>query len=63
MEIEYIQGKENVIADALSRVYPLPPTQQDYDLETIPVHIISNTVPATATKCKNFGVPCEMTTS
>ena len=36
------------------RVYPLPPTQQDYELETIQVHIISNTVPATATKLQKF---------
>ena len=48
-EIEYLQGKQNVIADALSRVCPLPPMQEDYKLENILIHIISNTVPATAT--------------
>ena len=50
VEIEYLQGKENVIADALSRVNPLPPTQQDYELQIIPVHTVSKTVPATATR-------------
>ena len=37
-------------ANALSRVYPSPPTQQDYELDIILVHIISNTVPSTATQ-------------
>ena len=32
----------------------MPPTQQDYELETIAVHIISNTVPAKATKLHEF---------
>ena len=53
-KIEYLQGKENVIADALSRVHPLLLMQQDYELEAILVHIISNTVPATATKLQEF---------
>ena len=61
IEIEYLQGKGNVIADALSRVYPLPLTQQDCELETIPVQIISNTVPTTATKLQEFWDPGEMT--
>ena len=54
IKIEYLQGEENVIADALSRVHPLPLTQQDYELETIPVHIISSTAPATTTKLQEF---------
>ena len=54
VEIEYLQGKENVIADALLRVNPLPPRQQDYKLKTIPVHTISKTVPATATRLQEF---------
>ena len=54
IEIEYLQGKENVIADALSRVCPLPPMQQYYELETIPIHIISKTVLATPTKLLQF---------
>ena len=54
IDIKYLQGKENVIADVLSRIYPLLPTQQGYELETTLVHIISNTVPATATKLQEF---------
>ena len=54
IEIEYLQGKENVIADALPRVYPLPPTKQDNKLEVKLLHIIPNTVPATATKLQEF---------
>ena len=61
IKIDYLQGKENVIADALSRVCPLPPTQQDYELETILIHITSNTVPATATNFKSFETPLKMT--
>ena len=54
IEIIYLQDKENVIPNALSRVYPLPPTQQDYKLETILVHIILNTVQAITTKFQEF---------
>ena len=54
VEIEYLQGKENVIANALSRVNLLPPTQQDYDLETIPVDTVSKTVPTTATRLQEL---------
>ena len=53
-EIEYLQGKEHVIANALSRVYPLPQTQDDSELETILVDIMPNTVPAKATKLQEF---------
>ena len=43
VHIEYLQGKENVIADALSRVTPLRPEPQVYNMslsniEKIPVH-------------------------
>ena len=54
VEIEYLQGKENVIADALWRANLLPPTQQDYEVEIIPVHIVSKTVPVTATRLQVF---------
>ena len=54
IEVKYLQGKENVIADALSRVCPLLPMQEDYEPEIILIHIISNTVPATATKLVMF---------
>ena len=43
IQLEYIRGKENSIADALSRVDPLSPEPQD----AIPVHQITNAIPAT----------------
>jgi transposase InsO family protein len=51
VELEYLKGKQNVIADALSRVSPLPPEQEDLqDLPTISMKLITSTVPATETK-------------
>ena len=32
VHIEYLQGKENIIADTLSRVTPLRPEPQDYNM-------------------------------
>ena len=42
--------QRNVIADALSRVNPLPPAQQEYELQAIPVHTVSKTVPSHSNK-------------
>jgi len=45
---EYIRGKDNPIADALSRVDPLSPEPQDAkQMDAIPVHQITNAIPAT----------------
>lgn len=43
IQLEYIRGKGNSIADALSRVDPLSPKPQD----VIPVHQITNAIPET----------------
>ena len=48
---EYLRGRENVIADALSCVGPLTPESQDYatslnNIEKIPVHQITQIIPA-----------------
>ena len=50
MHIEYLRGRENVIADALSHVGPLAPESQDYktslnNVEKIPVHQLTRIAP------------------
>ena len=39
IQVEYLKGKENVIADALSRVSPLPPSQDDMEhTDLVPIN-------------------------
>ena len=48
IQVEYICGKDNSIADPLSRVDPLSPKPMDSkQMYVIPVHHITSTVPAT----------------
>ena len=48
IQLEYIRGKENSIADALSRVDPLSPEPWDAkQTDAIPAHQITNAIPAT----------------
>ena len=63
MHIEYLRGKENIIADALLRVAPLKPELQDCDtslnnIEKIPVHHITQIVPVSP---ENLQEICEAT--
>ena len=48
IQVEYICGKDNSIADVLSRVDPLSPKPMDAkQMDVIPVHHIISNVPAT----------------
>ena len=63
VHIEYLRGKENVIADALSRVASLKPELQDCynslsNIERIPVHQITQTAPASPERLQEI---CEAT--
>ena len=46
MDIEYLKGKENVIADALSRVSPQQVRESKVDRDVIPVHMLTEEIPA-----------------
>ena len=59
VHIEYLRGKGNIIADALSHVGPLAPESQDYasslnNVEKIPVHQITQTAPASKERLEEF---------
>ena len=63
VHIEYLRGKESIIADALSHVGPLAPESQDYttslnNVEKIPVHQIIQIAPASSERLEEF---CEAT--
>ena len=63
MHIEYLRGRENIIADALSHVGPLAPESQDYvtslnNVEKIPVHQITQIAPASNERLEEL---CEAT--
>ena len=44
--LQYLQGKENVIADALSRISPLPSNHKDSS-DSVPVNLLTSAIPAT----------------
>ena len=59
VHIEYLRGKENVIADTLSHVGPLAPESQDYassltNIERIPVHQITQIAPASSERLEEL---------
>ena len=61
VHIEYLRGKENIIADALSHVGPLAPESQDYasslnNVEKIPVHQITQIAPASNERLEELHV-------
>ena len=64
VHIEYLRGRENVIADALSCVRPLALESQDYttslnNVEKIPVHQLTQIAPSCTVRLEEL---CEVTT-
>ena len=53
---EYLKGKDNVIADALSRVSSQPTTKEEEDEEDfIPVHVLTGEIPpADSARIRDF---------
>ncbi|PFX34396.1 Retrovirus-related Pol polyprotein from transposon 17.6 [Stylophora pistillata] len=55
VNIEYLIGKDNVVADALSRVSPQPKPKEGEDEEDfIPVHMLKEEIPADSTRVGDF---------
>ena len=57
LNIEFFRGKENVIADALSRVCPLQsanPKAMDSNIDVIPVHHITQSAPVSKTRLQEL---------
>ncbi len=55
IDVQYLLGRENVIADALSRVSPLPvPEEELGKREITPVHLLTEDIPADPTSMDNF---------
>ena len=50
VEMSYIQGKTNIIADALSRVCCMEPPEEDQGVTLLEVNAITNTLPACPAK-------------
>ena len=57
LNIEFLRGKENMIADALSRVCPLQSTNskiKDSNIDIIPVHHITQSAPVSQTRLQEL---------
>ena len=57
LNMEFLRGKENIIADVLSRVCPLQSTHPktiDSNIDVIPVHHITRSVPVSKTRLQEL---------
>lgn len=57
VHVEYLKGKDNLIADALSRVSPLKEgegSEKDFNKEIIPVHQLTEDTPASVSALNTF---------
>ena len=65
VSFEYLKGKDNFIADTLSRVSPQPtPKEGEDEVDFIPVHMLTEEIPADSTRIGDFrSATAEDTTS
>ena len=55
VNIEYVKGKDNVVAEALSSVSPQPtPKEREDEEDFIPVHMLTEEIPADSTRIGDF---------
>jgi len=56
VNIEYLKGKDNVVADALTRVSPHPrPNEGEDEEDFILVHMLTEKIPADSKRIGDFG--------
>ena len=54
INIEFLHGKQNVIADALSRVCPLQSKIEESNIDVIPVHHITQNAPVSKARLQEL---------